>query len=169
MKIILVIALTVDGKIGLSSEHFPDWTELADKQMFKRISKESGVIIMGSKTFDTLDKPLPDRKHVVLTRKKHRRSETAQVEFTAKSPAEIVADLEAQGYSQAVLGGGSRVNFLFAQAGLIDEILVTFSPKIFGAGLSLFSDQIQMNLALLETGTIGEHTVFARYQVIRSR
>lgn len=168
MKIILVIALTVDGKIGLNSDHFPDWTEPADKQMFKRISKEAGVIIMGSNTFDTLEKPLSGRKHIVLTRKTNRRSENNQVVFTSKSPAEIVADLQGQGYQQAVLGGGSRVNFLFAQAGLIDEIYVTFSPKIFGAGVSLFSDQIQMDLALLETGTLGEHTVFARYRVLRS-
>lgn len=167
MKIILVIALTVDGKIGLSSDHFPDWTEPADKQMFMRISKEAGVVIMGSKTFETLAKPLPDRKHVVLTRKKHHQSDEGQIVFTAKAPAEIVADLERQGYRQAVLGGGSRVNYLFAQAGLIDEIFVTFSPKIFGAGLSLFSDQIQMDLCLLETGKLGKHTVFARYKVIR--
>jgi dihydrofolate reductase len=66
-----------------------------------------------------------------------------------------------------VLGGGSNINYLFAREGLIDEILVTFSPKIFGAGLSLFSDKIIMDLALLETGTLGTHTVFARYRVIR--
>jgi dihydrofolate reductase len=167
MKVILVIALTVDGKIGLSSEHFPDWTEPADKKLFMQVSKKAGVIIIGSKTFDTFRAPLPGRKHVVLTRNSHRHSENDQVVFSSQKPAEVLADLEKAGYSEAILGGGSSVNSLFAREGLIDEILVTYSPKIFGAGLSLFSDQIEMNLALLETGVVGEHTVFARYRVIR--
>lgn len=167
MKVILVMAQTVDGKIGLNSAHFPDWTESADKKIFMRVSKKAGVILMGSKTFDTLGTPLSGRKHVVLTRNPHRRSEGDQVVFTSKQPAEILADLEREGYGEAVLGGGSSVNYLFAREGLIDEILVTFSPKIFGTGLSLFSERIEMDLALLETGTLGEHTVFARYRVLR--
>jgi dihydrofolate reductase len=167
MKVILVIALTVDGKIGLNSDHFPDWTEPADKKLFMSVSKKAGVIIMGSKTFDTFGAPLPGRKHVVLTRNTHRQFEGDQVVFTPKKPADILVDLEREGYSEVVLGGGSNINYLFAREGLIDEILVTYSPKIFGAGLSLFSGEIEMDLALLETGTLGEHTVFARYRVIR--
>jgi dihydrofolate reductase len=167
MKVILVMAQTVDGKIGLNSAHFPDWTESADKKLFVRVSKKAGVILMGSKTFDTLGAPLSGRKHIVLTRNPDGRSEGDQVVFTSQKPAEILADLERGGYSEAVLGGGSSVNSLFAREGLIDEILVTFSPKIFGTGLSLFSDRIEMDLALLETGTLGEHTVFARYRVLR--
>jgi dihydrofolate reductase len=167
MNVILVSALTVDGKIGLTSDHFPDWTEPADKKLFMAVSKAAGVIVLGSKTFDTLPAPLPGRKHVVLTRQKERLSQGGQVVFTDKAPREILADLEAEGYSRAVLGGGSRVNFLFARADLVDEVLVTFSPKIFGAGVPLFSDPIQMDLALLETGVLGENTIFARYRVIR--
>jgi dihydrofolate reductase len=167
MKVLLVIALTVDGKIGLTSDHFPDWTERADKKLFMSVSKKAGVIIMGSKTFDTFGTPLPGRKHVVLTRNAERGFGGGQVVFTSKKPAEILADLEREGYNEVVLGGGSRINYLFARDRLIDEILVTFSPKIFGVGLSLFSDKIIMDLALLETGILGEHTVFARYRVIR--
>lgn len=167
MKVILVAALTVDGKIGLTSDHFPDWTEPADKKLFMSVSKKAGVIIMGSKTFDTFGTPLAGRKHVVLTRNAGRAFEGGQVVFTSKKPAEILADLEMEGYSEVVLGGGSNINYLFAREGLLDEIIVTFSPKIFGAGLSLFSDKIIMDLALLETGTLGEHTIFARYRVIR--
>lgn len=167
MKVILVIALTVDGKIGLHSDHFPDWTEPADKKLFMAVSKRAGVIILGSKTFDTLGKPLPGRKHIVMTRNTARRTDNDQVFFTDRKPAEILSDLESQGYGEVVLGGGSNINYLFAREGLIDEILVTFSPKIFGVGLSLFSDLVEMDLALLETGVVGEHTVFARYRVVR--
>lgn len=167
MKVILVAALTVDGKIGLDSGHFPDWTEPADKKLFQRVSRKAGVIIMGSRTFDTFGAALPGRKHVVLTRNEGRKSDTPQVVFTSEGPARILAGLAKEGYDEVILGGGSRINHLFAEQGLIDEILVTFSPKIFGAGLSLFSDLIRMDLALIETGSIGEHTLFAHYRVVR--
>ena len=75
MKLILVMALTVDGKIGKDDAHFPDWTGSEDKKMFKAVTRRAGVVIMGSKTYDTIGKPLPGRKNVILTRNPHRLSE----------------------------------------------------------------------------------------------
>ena len=74
MKVILIMAMTVDGKIGKSHDHFPDWTGTEDKRLFAKISRQAGVVIMGSKTFDTIGKPLPQRKNVILTRNRARRS-----------------------------------------------------------------------------------------------
>lgn len=62
MKVTLLMAMTLDGKIGKSHDHFPDWTGKADKTLFVRLTKKAGVIIMGSKTFDTIGRPLPNRK-----------------------------------------------------------------------------------------------------------
>lgn len=166
MKVILLMALTVDGKIGKSHDHYPNWTGKADKQMFKRISLGAGVVIMGSKTFDTIGKPLPGRKNIVLTRNRQRRSQWDNLVFSAKPPKEILAELESEGYQQVVLAGGSLINFLFARDGLIDEIIVTYVPKIFGSGLSLFAESIEFNLELAELKTIEENTIFARYRVM---
>lgn len=168
MKLKLIMALTVDGKIGRDSDHFPDWTEPADKKLFMSVSKDAGVIIMGSKTFDTLKRPLPGRKHIVLTQNKENRSAGENVVFTNKKPADIVSDLAAEGYHAAVLAGGSRINYLFAKENLIDEILVTYSPKLFGTGLSLFSGSVFMDLELLEHRRIGENTLQVKYRVIKS-
>jgi dihydrofolate reductase len=132
------------------------------------LSREAGVIIMGSKTFDTLEKPLPGRKHVVMTRNKNRTSSTEALVFTDKRPQDILIDLEADGYNTAILAGGARINTLFAKENLIDEILLTYSPKIFGAGLSVFSDPMQMELELLEYRRIGENTLMAKYRVLKS-
>ena len=62
MKLILMAALTVDGKIGRTDGHFPDWTEPEDKTLFMTLSREAGVIILGRKTFETLPGPLPGRR-----------------------------------------------------------------------------------------------------------
>ena len=167
MKLILIMALTADGKIGRTSAHFPDWTEPADKQLFMSISREAGVIIMGSKTFDTLGKPLPGRKHVIITRNKTRHSSGEDLVFTHKKPVEIIKDLSAEGYKTAILAGGARINTLFARENLIDEIFLTYSPKIFGTGLSLFSESVPMDLELVEHRRIGENTLLAQYRVVK--
>lgn len=51
---------------------------------------------------------------------------------------------------------------------MLNEIIVTYSPTIFGAGISLFSDPISMELALEEARRLGEDLLFARYRVIKS-
>lgn len=167
MKLILIMALTADGKIGRNSDHFPEWTEPADKKLFMSISRNAGVLVMGSKTFDTLEKPLPGRKHIVMTRNKARRSSGEHLVFTGKSPREVLSGLEAEGYETAILAGGARINSLFARENLIDEILLTYSPKIFGDGLSIFSEPLPMDLELLEYRRIGDNTLMAKYRVIK--
>ena len=57
MKVILLMAMTVDGLISRTNDDFPDWTGPEDKRMFKAVSQEAGVVIMGSRTFDTISVP----------------------------------------------------------------------------------------------------------------
>ena len=167
MKLILVMALTVDGKIGKDDAHFPDWTGSEDKKMFKAITLRAGVVIMGSKTYDTIGKPLPGRKNVILTRNPHRLSEGEALVFTNKDPVTILRELSEAGFKEAVLAGGARVNYLFAQHRLIDELVVTFAPRVFGSGLSLFSDPVCMALALEELRRLGKNLILARYRVVK--
>lgn len=165
MKVTLLMALTLDGKIGKTSDHFPDWTELADKKLFKAYTQQAGVFVMGRKTFDTIGEPLPGRLNVVMTRNP-KESEGKDLLFTDLSPKELLADLEKRGFKEVVIAGGRMINTLFIQEHLIDELLITFSPKIFGEGLSLFDASIALDLELLEVEKIGENTVKARYKVL---
>ncbi len=161
------MAITLDGKIGKGPDHFPDWTGKEDKKLFVEITREAGVILMGSKTFDTIGTPLPGRKNVVLTRNKTRASRWDNLVFTDRPPREILKDLEKEGFSRAVLAGGAQVNALFARENLIDEIIVTISPKIFGDGLSLFHGEISMELSLEEMNRLSDGSVFLKYRVER--
>ena len=161
----LVMALTADGKIGKDPHHFPDWTGKEDKKLFATISKKAGVVIMGSKTFDTFGNPLPHRKNIILTRHRDRTSKWPNLQYTDKDPHGILIDLEAEGYSEVILAGGAGVNTLFAQANLIDNIIVTISPRVFGTGLSLFSEAVCMDLELKSMDRIGRHLVCLNYKV----
>ena len=165
MKLILLMAITLDGKTGKDSEHFVDWTEQEDKKFFVRITKKAGVIIMGSKTFDTIGQPLPGRKNIILTRNHLRKSRWDNLVFTEKAPGELLNCLEKEGFSEAVLAGGPTINTLFAREGLINEVIVTVSPLIFGYGTSLFSEEIAMELELKDVHRRGKDLVAITYGV----
>ena len=166
MKVILLMALTVDGMIARDSDHFPDWTGREDKRMFKEMTIKAGVLIMGSKTFDAIGRPLPGRKNVVMSRKR-RISQQKDLVFTDKPPRELLADLSQEGFEVAILAGGSQINTIFAREDLIDEIYLTYVPQIFGTGLTLFTDSISMQLELMDFNQLGAGLIFARYRVIR--
>ena len=139
MKILLLAAVTLDGKIARNEHHFVDWSSKEDKRMFMQTSKRAGVVILGNNTFKTFPSPLPGRLHVVLThRPEMEQSTPGQVEYTNAPPHDIVADLESRGYTEAVLTGGAQVNALFLSAGLVDEVWLTVEPLIFGQGVDLF-------------------------------
>lgn len=168
MKLIVIMAMTVDGKIGVSDDHFPDWTGRADKLLFKEITLKAGVLIMGYKTFKIIGKPLPDRKNIIMTRNPARHSIWDNLVFSSKSPKEILADLKRDGFKEAILAGGAEVNTLFAKDGLISDIIITYVPKIFGQGVSLFSEPVRMELKLNESRCLDDGAIYTHYQVLSS-
>lgn len=166
MRVSLMVAITVDGKIARASDHYPDWTGRADKRLYVEITKNAGVMIMGSTTFDMIGRVLPGRKSVVMTRNPDRRSNRDDLVFTQAPPKEILADLAAQGYQTAVVIGGAKINQLFAAEGLIDELILTISPYAFGSGLSVFADRVDLKLALEQFWQLDENTLCVRYRVL---
>lgn len=166
MHVILMVAVTVDGKIARSPDHYPDWTGRADKQLYVEITKKAGVMVMGSTTFDIIGRVLPERKTVVMTRNPHRRSDREDLVFTQAPPEQIITDLESQGYEEAVVVGGAKINHLFAEKGLIDELIVTLSPYAFGTGLSIFSETVDLKLALKQFRQLDDNTLCIRYRVL---
>jgi dihydrofolate reductase len=168
MKVILMMASTVDGKIGRTSHEFPDWTGKEDKIMFKQATQRAGVVIMGSKTYDAIGKPLPGRKNVVLTRNKQRVSRHENLVYSSAQPHHLLQELHREGFNEVVLAGGSIVNSLFAREDLIDEIHITFAPRVFGQGISLFSETLSMALQLLAVERLGADYILAKFRVIKT-
>jgi len=167
IKTILLMAQTLDGKIARHADHFPDWTGRADKQLFVRETRRTGILIMGSKTFDTIGRPLPGRRNVVMTRDPKRISQWENLVYTSLAPVDILKDLEQEGFERVILAGGARINTLFAQAGLVDEILVTITPMVFGEGIAIFEDGISADLALIRSTQIDAQRVCLHYRVLR--
>ncbi|MGI8588017.1 MAG: dihydrofolate reductase family protein [Chloroflexia bacterium] len=167
MRIILIAAVTLDGKMARHAAHLSDWTSPQDKRIFREETRRAGVVILGNNTYKTLASPLPGRLHIVLTRDPP--SQPAMpgvVEFTDAPPAAIVADLERRGYMAAALTGGAQVNSLFLAADLVDEIWLTVEPLIFGRGIGIFEDAVpDLRARLVELRQLNEGAFLVRYSL----
>lgn len=168
-KVILLLGMTLDGKIARNHEEFINWTGTADKKHFMKTTKKAGVVIMGRKTYDTIGKPLPDRKNIVMTRQEAlvHRSIPGMLNFTRLDPENILHILGRGNHKKVCLIGGSAINTLFAKAGLIDEIQITVVPKIFGDGLPSFNESLDLGLKFKSCKPIGEGSVLMKYEVIK--
>jgi len=163
MKVTLLMAMTVDGKIARDSNQFVDWTNKEDKKIFVLTTKQAGVVIMGSKTYDTIGKPLPGRMNVVMTRDKNRKSTFDNLIFTDQLPRKVLNDLKDMGYSEVALIGGSEINTLFAKE--ITQVQLTVVPKMFGKGLSLFCSPMDMDLSLKYSKVMSDDHLLLIYDV----
>jgi dihydrofolate reductase len=166
MRVLLVAAMTIDGKIARGKHEVIDWSSPEDKSMFMRVSQESGVLIMGRNTYETLDRPLPGRLHVVLTRQTSSQPAPEQVEYTSAPPAEVLDDLARRGYQTVILAGGAEANRTFIDAGLVDELWLTLEPVAFGNGISLLGEApLNLRLRLIQSVLLNESSLQIRYQV----
>ena len=165
MKVIMMMAMTLDGKIAKNSDHFPDWTSREDKKYFAKVSREAGVVIMGDKTFFTFPSPLRERLNVVFTLDENPKKQEG-VKWVKGEPENVLKELEEMGYSLAILGGGSFINGMFLKHKLIDEIHITVEPKIFGDGLGLFKGDFDVNLRLIDCEKINEDSMVLKYKVL---
>jgi len=161
------MAMTADGKIAKNSTQLANWTSHEDKKLFVEISKQHGVIMMGENTFNTFPKPLPGRLNVVFT-KQENPEEINEVKWVSGEPEKVLEELEILGYKSALLGGGATLNSLFLKNKLINEIILTVEPKIFGSGLSLFNEDINADLELITMKKLNENTIMLKYKVIYS-
>jgi dihydrofolate reductase len=63
--ITIVAAVSKNGIIGSNNKLL--WKLSDDLRRFKEITK-NGVVVMGRKTYDSIGKPLPNRRNIILSR-----------------------------------------------------------------------------------------------------
>jgi len=169
MRVLLLAAITLDGKIARNDHELSDWSSREDKRLFAKASREAGVVVMGRNTFATMPRPLPGRLNVVMTRRPPVAAPpdgSEGVEYTSDPPARILERLAARGYETAVVSGGAQIYRAFLAAGLVDEVWLTVEPLAFGAGVSLLGDEpLEVRLALLAVERLGEGAVHLKYRV----
>ncbi len=168
MKVEIVVALSLDGKISCAKDESSlVWTSKEDTAYFVSKTKEARVVIMGSATFATINRPLKDRLLVIMTRDVlGKESLPGQVEWTEKSPKEILEDLKNRGYEKVVIGGGAQIYSAFLEAGLVTDVFATIEPIVFGDGVPFVSGKFNQRLKFVESKMLNESAVLMHYRIL---
>ncbi len=87
--ITIVVARATNGVIG--KDGGLPWHISADLKRFKALTMGT-VLVMGRKTFDSLPKVLPGRRHIVITRDRDWRAEGAEVAHSAEEALAMAGD-----------------------------------------------------------------------------
>lgn len=174
MKVELIAAISLNGKIAQSREQNSlEWTSKEDTAFFIAKTKESGTIIMGQKTFETIGKPLKGRRLIVLTLDKTLQEKNVQkdehgtsLEFVEESPKDLIQRLKSEGVASVVIGGGSFVYSSFLREGLVTDVYLTVEPILFGNGIPLAESFGDVQLKFVASKLLGEQTILLHYEVV---
>ena len=120
MKISLIAAMAKNRVIG-SRGDIP-WRIPGEQKIFKRITLGHAVI-MGRKTFESLNKPLPDRTNIIVTRQKDYQAEECLVAHDLASALSCCPEDEDEAF---ICGGGQLYHEALPMA---DRIYLTVIPR----------------------------------------
>nr|AIA18229.1 Dihydrofolate reductase [uncultured bacterium] len=165
MKVFIIAAVTADGLIGATSDHAADWTSKEDKQLFKSLTTEAGVMVMGSNTYKTIDRALPGRQTIVYTHNADPEYPEG-VTATTKPAAELIAELNEKGVTAVAICGGAQIYDLFLRSGVVTELYLTIEPVLFGQGIHLFKSATFQKLELMESRKLNDNVLLAHYKLL---
>jgi dihydrofolate reductase len=122
MTISIVVAIAENNAIGMHNQLL--WHLPADLKHFKQITSHHSIII-GRKTFDSVGKPLPNRRNIIVTRQ----DITIEGCEVVKSIDEAIA--LCKGENEVFIVGGAEI---YKQAmDKTDKIYLTIVHKTFDA------------------------------------
>lgn len=119
-QLTLVVAVDANNGIGINNQlpwHLPE-----DLAHFKRTTS-GHPIVMGRKTFDSIGRPLPNRRNIVITRNPDWKHDDVEAVTSIAAAKALVGDAPA-----FIIGGGQIFADTLAEA---DRLIVTHIDKSF--------------------------------------
>lgn len=166
MKVVLIAAMSADGKIAEHADQSSlDWTSKEDTKFFIEKTKDIGTVVMGYRTFLTINKPLKGRRLIVFTRDTSKDKPIPGVEFTSLEPAALIRKLADDGVAELVLGGGATVYGQFLEAGLVTDVYLTIEPYLFGNGVPFAQGFDRVALRFESVEQLNDQTVLLHYTI----
>ena len=174
-------ATTLDGFIA-DPDNSLEWLFTRKREDYGLLNYDEfiadvGALAMGSTTYEwILDHELADKDPAdwkwpydipgwVFTHRQLPAVPDAPIEFTSEDVAAVHEQmLRAAGGRNVWIVGGGDLAGQFADAGLLDEVIVMFAPVTLGAGAPLLPRRLELRLD--ELGRNGDFAA-ARYSVVR--
>ena len=134
----MIFACDQNGAIGKEGD-LP-WRQSTDLQHFKRITMGK-TVVMGRKTWESLGRPLPQRRNIVMTRK------GVEDDVETMDFDEIMA--LAQSEEVMIIGGGEIYTLFLEHAKEVHRTIIhtvvenadTFAPEIEEVGFYLMTER----------------------------
>jgi dihydrofolate reductase len=172
------VATSLDGFIATSDDDLA-WLLQFDgfeggRESYESFMAEVGCIVMGGGTYTWLMEhesghwPYPDTPCWVFTHHEHSTPRGADITFVRGDVREFMDDLTSEAAGKNVwLVGGGELAAQFAEAGLLDEIIVSIIPVVLGAGKPVLPIRTGPTrpLELAASTTMGRGIVELRYRL----
>lgn len=159
-KVVLYIATSVDNFIA-RKDGSVDWLDKTPNPKkldygYNDFYKSIDTTLMGNATYKEvlsfdIPFPYPDKTNYVFTRTPI--TDNLDVRYISKDIPVFVKQLKEKQGTNIWLVGGSTINTLLLDQGLIDEIIITRIPIILGQGIPLFAgaaNESELTLEKLE-------------------
>ncbi|NQX68689.1 dihydrofolate reductase [Paenibacillus alba] len=153
MSISFIFAMDRNRAIGLNNT-LP-WHLPADLKFFKAVTL-GHPILMGRKTYDSIGKPLPGRRNIILTQNPAFQAEGCEVVHSVQEAVEAFQDQE------LFVIGGAEIFRIFSEA--VDRMYITFIEHEFEADTYISElDLSQWSLQSSEQGERNEKNPYEYY------
>ena len=119
MKISIIAAM--DSKKGIAKNGQIPWHISEDLHRVKKLTTNH-TIIMGRKTFESIGRPLPNRRNIIIT---HNLSFNSMGCEIATSLHDAIEMAEAAGESEVFIFGGGQIFQEALDSNLVDELYLT--------------------------------------------
>ena len=170
MNVILNMSMSLNGLVARENNS-TDFLTHGEWPMFVELAHQRGALMWGRKTHEIVRGYGEAVLHgfdgivrIVISRAPNFPLEPDWQ--LATSPQQALALLTTLGQTQVVLGGGASLNTAFAQAGLIDQIVIFIDSVVVGRGVTIFAPEaFDLHLHLLEIKQVHDEVVQLSYQV----
>jgi dihydrofolate reductase len=173
-KIKLYIATSLNGKIAQTDGSI-DWLESIPNpdQLdygYSKFYDSVDTTIQGNTTYKQIiswgiDFPYADKKNFVFTKDQNLKN-TKYVNFVSTNHIEFTKELKNQKGKDIWLLGGGKINTLFLNNGLIDEIYVFVMPVILSDGIEIFESlPNETSLKLINTVSYPTGAIELHYKI----
>jgi dihydrofolate reductase len=154
MKTIMYPAITLDGFIADLNGECYEWISEEDEKGYDNAIAKAGCVLLGRKTYEQYidDYPLKNGATVFVWTTHSDQQDQSKIKFLRGTPHEVMEQIADYGFSEVVVSGGGEVNGSLAEAGLIDEIVISIYNVTLGEGIPLFgSHKPKLKLKLLSS------------------
>jgi dihydrofolate reductase len=117
---IVSIIAAMDRKRGIGVDNKLPWRLSADLKRFRELTMGHHIIV-GRKTFESIGRPLPGRRMIVVTRDRSYKAEGCGLAHSVEDAIDLARE---RGESEAFICGGAEI---YAQSiGIVDRMYLTF-------------------------------------------